>query len=226
MKFKETKANKKLMGKNISILGDSISTYRGASNDVSSNATIASNPYFYMEPFPIEATYWMRLIESLDMKLCVNNSWSGGNLSGTKDENSGVNRAKNLSRDNGEKPHFIIVFMGLNDLGRGVDVSVFAADYEKTLAIIKNNYPNASVCCVNLPDRDIRLKKRAELFNNAIDKAVSKAGDDFFVADLFNNRLNNDFYYMNTVDGLHPDEDGMKIIAEVIETATKSHIGG
>lgn len=208
-----------LKGKNISILGDSISTYRGASNDASSNATIASNPYFYMEPFPIEATYWMRLIESLDMNLCVNNSWSGGNLSGINDSNSGVNRAKHLSQENGENPNLIIVFMGLNDLGRGVDAFMFASDYERTLDIIKNTYPDASVCCVNLPDRDIMLKKRTELFNNAIDKAVLKAGDNFFVADLFNSRLNNDFYYMNTVDGLHPDEDGMKIILEVVEAA-------
>ncbi len=205
--------------KNVSILGDSISTYRGSSNDASVNSAIALNPYFYTEPFPIEKTYWMRLIESFDMKLCVNNSWSGGNLSGVKDENSGVNRAKHLSQDNGVIPDFIIVFMGLNDLGRGVDASEFASDYERTLDIIKKNYPNASVCCVNLPDRDIRLKKRAESFNEAIDKAVSNAGDKFFIADLFHSRLNNDFYYMNTVDGLHPDEDGMKIIAEIIEAA-------
>jgi len=208
-----------LKGRSISILGDSISTYSGASNDASSNATIELNPYFYTEPFPIEATYWMRLIKSLNMKICVNNSWSGGNLSGMNDENSGVNRASHLSKENGQIPDLIIVFMGLNDLGRGVDVSEFASDYGRTLAVIKNNYPNASVCCVNLPDRDIMLKKRAELFNHAIDEAVLQAGDNFFVADLFHSRLNNDFYYMNTVDGLHPDEDGMKIIAEVIEEA-------
>jgi len=28
---------------------------------------------------------------------------------------------------------------------------------------------------------------------------------------------------MNTVDGLHPDEDGMKIIAEIVEDAIKTH---
>lgn len=30
---------------------------------------------------------------------------------------------------------------------------------------------------------------------------------------------------MNTVDGLHPDEDGMAVIAEVIENAINSHFG-
>jgi lysophospholipase L1-like esterase len=48
-------------------------------------------------------------------------------------------------------------------------------------------------------------------------------GEKIFVADLFNSRLNNDFYYDNTVDGIHPDEDGMKIIAEVITDAIRKN---
>jgi len=54
---------------------------------------------------------------------------------------------------------------------------------------------------------------------------VAEAGERFFVADLFHSRLNNDFYYINTVDGLHPDEDGMRIIAEVVEEAIRAHFG-
>ncbi len=208
----------------ISILGDSISTYNGVSNDDAQNTNTIGNPYFYSEPFPLEKTYWMRLAEAFGMKLCVNNSWSGGNLSGLDDSNAGVNRAQFLSDNNGQLPDLIIVFMGINDLGRGFDVSVFARDYEKTLEIIKLRYPLAKVCCVNIPDRDIFLKKRAEAFNEAIGKAASKAGENFFVADLFHSRLNNDFYYMNTVDGLHPDEDGHKIIAEIIASAIRSNL--
>jgi lysophospholipase L1-like esterase len=114
--------------------------------------------------------------------------------------------------------------MGINDLGRRVDVSVFAADYTKTLLTVKEKYPYATVCCVNLPDRDIVLKKRTELFNAEIENAVSLAGENFFVADLFGSRLNNDFYYDNTVDGLHPDEYGMKLIAEVVEEAFRKKL--
>ena len=32
---------------------------------------------------------------------------------------------------------------------------------------------------------------------------ISAFPERFFVADLFHSRLNNDFYYINTVDGLH-----------------------
>ncbi len=208
----------------LSILGDSISTYKGVSDDGDANSSLAYNLFFYKEPFPKEKTYWGILIDHLDLALCVNNSYSGGNLSGRDDPYSGVNRVHNLSRDDGTYPDLIIVFMGINDLGRGIEPATFADDYKLTLKTIKAEYPNTRVCCVNIPDRDRVLKNRAEAFNKAIEKAVDLMGEGFFIADIFGSRLNNDFYYMNTRDGLHPDEDGMKIIAEIIEDAIRKNI--
>ena len=213
-----------LQGKKISILGDSISTYQDISNNPSYNSKLYYNPYFYRAPFPMEKTYWQLLIDTLGLSLCVNNSWSGGNLSGVDDEDSGLNRVHYLSNNSGENPDVILVFMGINDMGRGVNIDVFSADYESVLQTIKSKYPSAQVCCVNLPDRDPVIKSRTKSFNSAIENAVKKAGDNFFVADLFSSKLNNDFYYMNTLDGLHPDEDGMKYIAETIEAAISKHI--
>ena len=213
-----------LKGKRLSILGDSISTYCGVSNDARANATTIYNPYFYKEPFPLERTYWRIVMDRFGLELCVNNSWSGGNLSGVDDPTSGVSRASELMRDSGELPDLIIIFMGINDLGRNVEASVFAENYEKTLITIRDKYPTAKVCCVNIPDRDIFLKARAELFNEKIQSAVESMGDGFFIADLFHSRLNNDFYYMNTLDGLHPDEDGMRVIAEVVEESIARHL--
>ena len=212
-------------GKRLSILGDSISTYKGVSNDASANSTLFYNPFFYKEPFPLEKTYWKRLMDSLGLTLCVNNSRSGGNLSGEAHTESGVNRADNLHKDDGTLPEFIIVFMGINDLGRRVSPSVFSADYEKTLMKLSKRYPNTKVCCVNLPDRDALMKNQTKIFNSAIEDAVRSAGDNFFIADLFHSPLNNDDYYMNTVDGLHPDEDGMRMIAEVILSAINKSCG-
>ncbi len=206
-------------GKRLSILGDSISTYTGISNDPNVNSTLYGHPCFYRKPFPIERTYWGRLMASLGLVLCVNNSWSGGNLSGRENSSAGVNRAHHLSTDQGETPDFIIVFMGINDLGRNVPVETFSADYERVLAMIANRYPDAWVCCVTLPDRSPSMKNATERFNRAIGDAVAATGEHFFIADLFHSCLNNDCYYDNTVDGLHPDEDGMRMIAEVIEGA-------
>lgn len=203
-------------GKKLSILGDSISTYRGVSNDASANITIRDNLFFYHDPFPLEKTYWMRLINELGMTLCVNNSWSGGNLSGIDNPDSGVNRVHNLSDNNGEKPDFIIVFMGINDLGRNVALDVFASDYARTLKTIKEKYQEAIVFCVNLPDRYEEFRQRTELFNEAICAAAAAAGENFFVVDFYASELRRDFYYNNTVDGIHPDEDGARIIFQML----------
>ena len=207
----------------LSILGDSISTYRGISNDASACRSTAGNPCYYRAPFPIRDTYWMRLIDALGLTLCVNNSWSGGNLSGKNDDFSGVRRASALSRDNGEHPDLIIVFMGINDLGRNVAPTVFSSDYNEALLTIKKQYPTARVCCINLPDRDIIPSSRTECFNHVIEDAAKAAGERFFVADLYHSRLCRETYYLNTMDGLHPDPDGMRMIAEVAESAIREH---
>ena len=212
-----------LIGKKLSILGDSISTYKGISDDITANFTLIYNPYYYKESFPEDKTYWKIVMDRFGMSLCVNNSWSGGNLSGKLDTDAGVNRAKHLTRNDGASPDLIIVFMGINDLGRRVSPSIFAEDYTRTLLTVKDSYPSAHVCCINLPDRDIFLKVQAEIFNAAIDTAVKAMGDNFFIADLYRSRLNGDFYYMNTLDGLHPDEDGMRIIAEIVIDAIEKH---
>ena len=213
------------MIKKLSVLGDSVSTYYGMSNSKEACSSTQYNPSRYFKRhFPVENTYWYIIMEKYGLSLCVNNSWSGGNLSGRDNPDSGVCRAAHLSRDNGEMPDFIIVFMGLNDLGRNVDPEVFGRDYEYALLTIKERYPQATVCCVNLPDRDIALKSRAIIFNEAIENAAKTAGDNFFVADLFNSKLNNDTFYNNTIDGLHPDQDGMRMIAEVISEAMDKHM--
>lgn len=213
-----------LKGKKLSILGDSISTYKGISNDKDVNRTLFYNPYFYSEPFPAAKTYWHLVMDAFGLELCVNNSWSGGNLSGADDEDSGVNRVCELSTDSGDSPDIVIVFMGTNDLGRRLELSVFAADYKKTLSVIKEKYPNAYVCCVNLADRFPEMKPQTEAFNKAIADAAASVGERFFIADLFGSPLNNRNYYLNTVDGLHPDEDGMRMIAEVVIEAIRNNV--
>ena len=97
-------------GQKLSILGDSISTYKGVSDDASANSTLLYNPYYYRDPLPLEKTYWKLVMTSLGLTLCVNNSWSGGNLSGRDNPDSGVNRANNLSRDDGTEPNIVIPF--------------------------------------------------------------------------------------------------------------------
>jgi len=210
-----------LKGKYLSILGDSVSTYNGVSNDGSANAALYANRvYYFSRHFPVESTYWHIILREYGMRLCVNNSFSGGELSGKDNPFSGVSRSRHLSRDSGESPDVIIVFMGLNDLGRGVDAEIFRSDYEATLSTIARDHPLARVFCVNMPNRPNFLTERTKIINSVIEGAVEAAGDNFFLVRLYDHVFKDyDEFYMNTVDGLHPDPDGMKIIAEAIRTA-------
>lgn len=119
-------------GKNLSILGDSISTYAGVSNNTALNGTIGSNAVFYQEGSgghqnvsDASKTYWGRLLTDTGMNLCVNNSWSGSRVYGAAGTGSGnmLSRATQLHRTaNGTEPDLILVYMGINDLHNDSDV--------------------------------------------------------------------------------------------------------
>ncbi|MBQ8850319.1 MAG: hypothetical protein IJ011_08330 [Clostridia bacterium] len=123
----------KYKGKFVSILGDSISTFNGISDNASSNITIGSNVPYYPNAdtyvYNYKYTYWGRLINDLGMNLCVNNSWSSSRVYGRTKDGNEVNdgmslRATELDNDNGTvndstddiAPDVILVYMGINDL--------------------------------------------------------------------------------------------------------------
>ena len=115
-------------GKTISFLGDSITTFNGWSNNATMNTTIADNGCYYTgAKLPVNDTYWKRVLNALDMTLCVNNSWNGGRVTDTKaDIPSGVTRASQLHNDRKNiKPDVIIVYMGTNDLANNISLDAF-----------------------------------------------------------------------------------------------------
>ncbi len=216
-----------LEGKRISILGDSISSYEGVSNDSSVLRALARNASYYRAPFPLESTYWMRLIVKYGMRLCVNNSWSGACLTervpgmGEDDTASfspGVARVEQLADGQGNTPDVIVLFMGLNDLGRGVTKEEFSSGYKRVVERIKALYPDAVTFCMGMPDRVESLRERTIAYNEEIERAVGTDGH-FVYVDLFHSEMSGMGYILRTRDSLHPNEGGMARIADVIENA-------
>ena len=85
----ETAVDNPFRGKTISILGDSISTYAGVSNNTAYNSTIGKNAVYYRADGStlkvcLSDTWWQQAIDALDMKLLVNNSWSGSTVLHTR----------------------------------------------------------------------------------------------------------------------------------------------
>ncbi len=107
-------------GKTISIIGDSISTYSGISDDGSVNATLTGGAVYYTPGrwgIFRQDTWWQQAIDALGMELLVNNSWSGSCVLHTRSNTVGayVERCVQLHNNQGEEPDIIVVFMGTND---------------------------------------------------------------------------------------------------------------
>lgn len=122
-----------LKGKTLSILGDSISTFAGYNNNTQNNDTIGNNAVWYSSSndkgiTDVNDSWWMQTINNNDMKLLVNNAWSGStvfantNGQGANSIAYSTERPVNLHDNtedatfaNGTEPDIIATYIGIND---------------------------------------------------------------------------------------------------------------
>ena len=120
-----------LAGKKLSIIGDSISTFQGVSNNANANTTIGGNAVFYKDQLGVNDTWWMQTANNTGMNVLVNNSWSGSNVAvfadNTLTSKAGCgDRAINLHDDiNNVNPDVIAAYIGINDCGSFASVGNF-----------------------------------------------------------------------------------------------------
>ena len=110
----ETPKSSVFAGKKVSILGDSISTFEGVSNNTAYNSTIGGNWIYYTDGLhgvSLHDTWWQQIIDTLDMELCVNNSWSGSKISMDTAGNAAYkDRCVQLHNNQGETPEYLWVY--------------------------------------------------------------------------------------------------------------------
>lgn len=160
----------------------------------------------------------MRVIRARGGVLLANNSWSGstvaesGNLGAAS-----LSRIRKLSPE-GESPDVVLVFTGLNDIGRYVPLETFRADYETMLRRIRDLFPAAEIWCGTLVAGYIHrplfpklshFGQRMNEYNDAIREAAGAAG--VRLADLAALEGPEDAY--ESMDGLHPSGTGMAQVA-------------
>lgn len=225
-----------LNGKSVSFYGDSITTfagyipegnvtyYTGANNGVSS----------------VNQCWWKETIDALGLTLNVNNSWSGRRVSDFSRPDDAYKQENIDAISNGTDPDLIIVKIGINDFNNnatlgsydgsgawGNDMTVFSNAYATMLDRIMTTYPLAKVYCCSL-NNEIRSSNNhptrngngetLATWNNRI-KAIANAFGAEFIdhANCGITEYNLDEYAgdynPSTGHGLHPNADGMALIA-------------
>lgn len=240
--------NNNLKGKKVSILGDSVSTYLNYSNNTKYNSTIGKNSVYYNKydqsrdpvhmSLQLNDTWWMQVINELELELCVNNSWSGSRIYDI-DESAGFGyRCENLHNDiTNEQPDIIIIYLGTNDfsfchmseLGNSsINYNTVMDDpiltsckcYAKMLGKIVNKYPNAKVYCITLFPR-LKSEKQPTQFNNDLINVAKHYGCSIINLEQYKELLDNNFKYYIEDNRVHPGKYGMDLISEAVINVLK-----
>jgi lysophospholipase L1-like esterase len=239
-----------LQTKKLSVMGDSISTYKGYSNDsTNTNSSIGKNAVFYTGTNIINSvsdTWW----KEVGLDVLVNNSWSGSRVSTTNGTAGAgcMTRTYNL-HDNtgsniGEMPDIIAVYLGINDYNKKTPLGAFkelseiydeksgsyigkteefASAYAIMIHKIKNTYPNSEIFCFTLNPSTRRTDRELlEEFNDTIRYVAEYF--DCGIVDLYKA---SGFTWENckifTGDGIHPNDTGMEMIASCFQRALIAH---
>lgn len=210
-----------------SILGNSISTYP---NYIPDNHVT----FYTQEHFNVEETWWMKLANLLGWELNSNVSWSGSRIAydgiwGCESYFYSYDRINLLG---GYKdPDYIFIEGGTNDWAWGsingslygnigdCDSTSFCGASNLMMQRIKQMYPNSTINCLGIfprtPGMDIKCVQGWTLNdgNNAL-KEIAYLNDVIFIS-MDDCGIDGHFEEY-TFDGLHPNSDGMTLVANHI----------
>ena len=228
----------KYTNKNISILGDSISTFVGyiPSGNANYYDGVKGNVATMSE------TWWGSVVTRLGAKLLINQSWSTSKISGTTEPSANLTRCTSLH--NGEiNPDFIFVYMGINDFNNnGIlgtynfngDLPTTNTSFIEAYCVMLNKmiakYPLAEIKLLTFPYSMMNTSafpvrnannETLKSYNNAIKQIgemfcievidISKCGINY--KNLSTYCLD---YDPATGKGLHPNKAGHKLIADYV----------
>ncbi|MCI6014249.1 MAG: InlB B-repeat-containing protein [Coprobacillus sp.] len=209
----------RFVGKTVSILGDSMSTYKG----IIPEGFACFYPYATCDVNNPNQTWWMQIINKLGMQLLMNNSYSGSCVSDGTGNKPAVTKDR-LSylipaNDKEEKPDIIIIFMGANDCGsRYVSLSTFTRDYEIMMKNIKELCPDSEIFLMTLPDANFFSSQDRIDYNKVIENNATKFSCHLLSLDNVYTRQTSSQYLC---DSIHPNFKGMTSIANVLYNQMK-----
>lgn len=200
--------------KKYSILGDSISTFEGYTPAVA----VFFDRIMVGETgiADVKDTWWMQVIEAMDGELGYNNSMAGCLVAGDI-ASSGTNPARIRSLACQGSPDVILIMMGCNDWAFGVHPKEFEEGYRLMVQRIRQEYPQAEIWCSTLPEGR-EVDPIQQFFYNIDGRISGKVYSDVIrrIADQEGCSLADLAACppYDTIDGVHPNRQGMKMLAD------------
>ena len=233
-------------GKTLSILGASMSTYTGISNNPDYNSTIGNNAVYYTagkHGVYADDTWWMQVCSDMGLRLMVNNSWSGSSLLHERNGTVGayVDRCVQLHNNAGEDPDIIAIQMGTNDFQYYKD-TLGTADIDYSALITENGdgtytystpvtsleaaaivlhkisvrYPNAEVYYLNISQRIDGTDDLIRSFNAELKQVVEHFGAH--IVDIYGSAITMETFRTYIGDGrVHTNCLGMDAYTEAFK---------
>lgn len=182
-------------GKTFSIIGDSISTFKGSTDKG------CKSLYPYGDVQDLKSHY----LGYLNGILINNSSYSGGGLVKYSGLENALNRVDSVISRN---PSIIIVLIGINDCREDTTVEQFRSAYTKLAEKLKSSNSKVYFCTLLNCNKETVQNQNLPEFN----KIIRSFGNTINLNKLWSI----DEVSKYTIDGLHPNKAGMKLIAEEI----------
>ena len=205
-----------------SVLGDSISSMAGTSPE--------GYPVYYSESRPsffATSPWWYQFSDMSGWSFLSNSSYAGSTISKyAKAEASSFFSTERLSLLSQKgAPDYVMILGGTNDWSRSVvfksvdpcDSTTFVGAYRYLILKLRKMYPSTSIVCLSIIPRDSGIdKKNKESWsirdaNEEISSICYEMACTYI--DVTDCGLSNDIDRY-TYDGLHPNAQGMQLIAQ------------
>ena len=198
--------NNRFTGKKISILGDSISTFKGF---IPANY-LHFYPQSYGDVRNIYQTWWMQVINGLGAGLFIDNAYGGSTVCNFDSfSTSNDNRLKALII-NEKVSDVLLIFMGTNDCASEyVNANSFEEAYTTMLTKIQSLSPGTEIILINLPSSKLYSVDSQYSLNQVIRKCANQF--KYKLVDISGLNLSD-----KLIDSADPNSSGMKALSKAI----------
>ncbi len=218
--------DKPFEGQTFSVLGNSISTFDGYVPSGFAN-------WYNTTHMSVTSTWWMRFSTLSGAAFEKNASWSGSLVCSATPSKDNAFFGSDLRTGALGNPDIILIAGGTNDWGSGLyplgeyrttapfSTDTFRGAYSYLLDKLRTAHPDAKIVCMSILPRSNGLNaKNSQGWNiNDANASIKKIAETFGAAyvNFDTCGMENDIWKY-TFDGLHPNSEGMALIAKQLVT--------